>query len=186
MTIWAFKDRNGTWTEMSGPVTLPGAGRQAAPLVSEEGVVYGHVETPDDMNVGEGHSWAEALSSDQRASFGVEEVSQSERPTDALVLGYYLADQDGSPALVWDTQPLPPPQAPRTVSRMQAKLALNAAGLLDDVETAVAAASRAVQIYWAEVSEIHRDHPILLEMTSAMGWTETQIDELFMAAAAIV
>lgn len=186
MTIWAFKNRSGAWVEMSGPITLPDAGRQAAALVSAEGVVYGYGAIPDDMNVGEGHSWAEALSSDQRTSFGVEEVSVSARPTDVLVLGYHVADQDGSPALVWDTQPLPPPQAPRTVSRMQAKLALNAAGLLDDVEAAVAAASRSVQIYWAEVSEIHRDHPILLEMTSAMGWTETQLDDLFLAAAAIV
>lgn len=78
------------------------------------------------------------------------------------------------------------PIVPQKVSRMQAKLALDEAGMLDAVETFMASAPPRVRIYWTEVSELHRNHPVLLEATTALGMTSQQVDELFTAAYAIV
>lgn len=83
------------------------------------------------------------------------------------------------------SDPPPPPAIPQIVSRMQAKMALNNAGLLSSVESAVAVADVATQIYWAEASEFHRDHPTLIAMTQALGMSSDQVDDLFTAAGAI-
>lgn len=83
--------------------------------------------------------------------------------------------------------PAPPPPAPPKVSRMQAKQALLAADLLDDIEYAIAASNdRALQLYWAETSEFHRDHPKVAEIATSLGWTQAQLDDLFRAAAQVV
>ena len=107
-------------------------------------------------------------------------------PSGKVLSSYALALANGHITVTptWINTPAPP--VPATVSRMQAKLALNAAGRLDQVEAGVASASREVQLYWAEVSEIHRDHAILAQMTTALGLTSAQVDDLFRAAAQIV
>lgn len=92
---------------------------------------------------------------------------------------------------LWDGEAFsaPPPQpepVPTKVSKMQAKLALLGAGLLDDVDAAVAAAGPATAIYWADVSEIHRNHPVVLAVTGGMDISAEQLDELFRQAALIV
>jgi hypothetical protein len=75
---------------------------------------------------------------------------------------------------------------PGQVSKMQACLALHAAGLLDDVEAAVAGAGGTTAIYWANASYLHRDHPVVLGLATALGLTSAQVDDLFVAAAQIV
>lgn len=125
--------------------------------------------------------------SDDLERYGVAVLAVPATPQGKRLTGYTLGlDRRGQPKVQAATfEPLPPPAVPRTVSRMQAKLALHAQGLLDDVEAAVAAAPREVQIYWTEVAELHRDHAILNQMTGALGWTSEQVDDLFRAAAAI-
>lgn len=79
------------------------------------------------------------------------------------------------------------PPAPRIVSRMQAKQALQDAELLATVQAAIAGSGDAdLQLYWAEASHFHRDHPALIAMTAALGMTADQVDALFRAAAVIV
>ena len=81
----------------------------------------------------------------------------------------------------------PPPPVPALVSRMQAKRALLDSGLLPTVEAAIAASDdAALQLYWAEASDFHRDHPALIAMTAALGMTSGQVDDLFISAAAVV
>ena len=70
---------------------------------------------------------------------------------------------------------------PTTISPRQARLALNTAGLLDDVEAAVAT-NKEYQIFWEYSLEIKRDDTILNTMTAALGMTERQVDDLFIAA----
>jgi len=67
-------------------------------------------------------------------------------------------------------------------SRFQAKAALHAAGLLDDVETAMATADRFAQIAWADAIEFRRNSPTIKAMAAALELTEAQIDNLFRAA----
>lgn len=78
---------------------------------------------------------------------------------------------------------VPPLPAPVTVITMrQARLALNAAGLLPTVNAAVAASSEAVNIEWEFASELKRDWPTLVAMATALELSEAQLDALFVTA----
>lgn len=79
-----------------------------------------------------------------------------------------------------------PVEVPQSISRMQAKQALLAAGQLSAVEAAMASAPPAVQIYWADASHFHRSHPIIEQMGQALGMSSDDLDQLFIAAAQIV
>lgn len=79
-------------------------------------------------------------------------------------------------------QPTPVPQ---TLTIRQAKLILLQTGLLDDVDAAVAQADRATQIEWEYATEVHRTWPTLVAMASALGMTDAQLDDLFIAGAAL-
>ena len=91
----------------------------------------------------------------------------------------------GSVRLPTDAPDVPQP-VPFKVSRMQAKQALLAEGLLATFDAAVAASGNPVlQLYYAETSDFHRDHPDLVAFMAALGMTDNQVDDLFRAAALI-
>lgn len=83
----------------------------------------------------------------------------------------------------------PPPSAPQSVSMRQARLAMLGAGILDDVETAIAAMEgdegRAARIDWEYALDVRREWPLINALGSQLGLTEQQIDDLFIAAAAV-
>jgi hypothetical protein len=92
------------------------------------------------------------------------------------------------------TDPTPPPdpaevldaeRAAMVVSRFQAKAALNAAGLLPQVEAAIAQADTFVQIAWADAVEFRRNSPTIAALKDAVGLTDEQLDDLFRAGAQI-
>lgn len=74
---------------------------------------------------------------------------------------------------------------PQTVTILQIRLALLAAGLLDQLEAFVATQDRAVQLGWEYALEFQRGDQTLVAMAAAFGLTPDQIDELFRAAAAL-
>lgn len=76
-------------------------------------------------------------------------------------------------------------KVPTTISIRQAKLALLQAGLLDDVEAAIAQADRAIQIEWEYAIEFKRDWPTLLALQPILGLTDRQIDDLFVLASTL-
>ncbi len=75
-----------------------------------------------------------------------------------------------------------PPVKVTTVTPRQARLALNAAGLLPQVDSAVAATDKATQITWEFTTTIDRDNPILAALAQALSLSSAQIDALFVAA----
>jgi hypothetical protein len=77
------------------------------------------------------------------------------------------------------------PAVPASVTAAQARLALNAAGKRAAVEAVVAAATQDIKDYWQYSSNIDRQHPVILQMAAILGWTSTDLDTLFIAAAAI-
>ena len=79
----------------------------------------------------------------------------------------------------------PAPVIPQVVSRFQAKAALLAAGLLDDVEAAMAQASPVAQLAWSEAIEFRRDSTTVAAMASQLSLTDENLDDLFVAAAQI-
>lgn len=86
-----------------------------------------------------------------------------------------------------EVTPVLPPvaQVPQTVTMRQARLALSAAGLLASVQTAINAGSDAAKITWEYSSEVQRNNGLVPTMAASLGMTETQIDNLFIAAAAL-
>lgn len=91
----------------------------------------------------------------------------------------------------WGVVALTPEEAaarvPQVVSMRQARLALLGAGLLDDVEAAIAAIPdpterRAAQIEWEFGQEVNRQHGLVSMLVPALGLTDAQIDALFIQA----
>lgn len=85
----------------------------------------------------------------------------------------------------------PPPIIKVTrVTMRQARLALLGAGLLDDIEAALAAIPdaaqrRAAQIEWEYSSEVQRDRAWVQQVAAGLGLSDEQLDALFEQAAAL-
>lgn len=87
-------------------------------------------------------------------------------------------------------EPLPP-GPPTVVTRAQGKAALITAGLWDDVLAYVGGIEDPTEQALARVAlddatEWWRDSPCLVATATALGLTDQQLDDLFVAAAAIV
>ena len=76
-------------------------------------------------------------------------------------------------------------RAKMVVSRFQAKAALSVAGLLAGAEAAVAGADAMTQLAWAEAIEFRRNSPTIAALAGALSLTDTDLDDLFRAAALI-
>lgn len=74
--------------------------------------------------------------------------------------------------------------AMKPVSAHRLLIALEAAGLLDAIESFVQTQPRAVQLAWQRTPEFHRNDPMLTAGATAMGLGEAQIDALFRSAGA--
>ena len=72
-----------------------------------------------------------------------------------------------------------------TVSMRQARLSLFQVDLLDEVETAIANGTRADQITWEYATEVNRSDPLVENLSTALGLTEQQLDDLFMLASTL-
>jgi hypothetical protein len=76
-----------------------------------------------------------------------------------------------------------PPAAPVTqVTMRQARLALLAAGLLDDVEALITQTDKAVQIEWEYATVVYRDSPLVESITSNLNLTAEQVNTMFSEA----
>lgn len=81
-------------------------------------------------------------------------------------------------------------RVPTVVTMRQARLALLQAGLLAQVETAIAAVEdpvqrQAVQIEWEYAAEVDRNHSWVQSLATALELTEAQLDALFALAATL-
>ena len=65
------------------------------------------------------------------------------------------------------------------VTPWQISKALLAAGLLDDVEAAVAAADRVVQLGWVRAQDFKRLDPLVVTIGAALGKTDAELDSIF-------
>ena len=112
--------------------------------------------------------------------------------------GYYQVDApEGEPLPGWTTKLTPcevlvtPTQVtvPEVVTMRQARLALLQAGLLAQVNTAVAnmpgPAGDTARIEWEFSSTVERNRPLVQSLIGALGLTESQLDDLFRLAATL-
>lgn len=84
--------------------------------------------------------------------------------------------------------PEQPPTTPNSVTMRQARLALLNIGKLNDVDAALSSISDeyerlSSQIEWEYATVVERNAPLVLSLTTTLGMTETQMDELFRSAA---
>lgn len=90
----------------------------------------------------------------------------------------------------WVLEPAPPAPVPQSVSMRQARLALLQAGLLDQVDEAIAAiedptARREAEITWNYSTDVERDAPLVEQLAASFGLTPEQVDDLFRTAATL-
>lgn len=71
---------------------------------------------------------------------------------------------------------------PVEIPMAPAREALFNAGLLDDIDTYIQTMSESDKIWWAYADKIHRAFPLVETVRVALGLTNQQIDNLFLAA----
>ena len=105
------------------------------------------------------------------------------------------ANNDYADYLIWAETNTPAPVDPviippvTTVTMRQARLALLQAGLLTQVNTTitnmVGTVGDAAKISWEFSNEVHRADPLIASLTTALGLTTQQVDDLFTLAATL-
>ena len=104
-----------------------------------------------------------------------------EEEQDSSVGSYTFTDEEIEAGKVFVTTPKPAP-VPTEVSPKQIRLALNSVGLRQMVEDAVAASDQATKDSWNWATYFLRTDSMLTSFCAAIGWTEEQIDQLFIDA----
>lgn len=66
-----------------------------------------------------------------------------------------------------------------SISPRQIRHALNAVGLRQTVEAAIAAGSQDLKDWWEFAAQFERQHPIVVSMGAQLGQTPEQLDALF-------
>lgn len=77
------------------------------------------------------------------------------------------------------------PPVPQSVTPLQARRALRQAGLIDQVNTA-AAASPETKDAWEFASSVERNSVFVATLATALGLSDSQVDDLFRIAATFV
>ena len=94
----------------------------------------------------------------------------------------HVAQENGTWAI---PQPEPDP-IPPSVTMRQARLALLGTGMLDAVSAGIEAMpgvdGAAARIEWEYAATVERDSPLINGLSVAIGMTDSQVDELFLAA----
>lgn len=105
-------------------------------------------------------------------------------PDDPASAAIFVAASAAGPVAY--VEPLPEElPVPANVSAFQAKAALLDAGLLADVEMAVAGAGPRAVLAWEYATEFQRSSPTIAALAAGAGITDDMLDDLFRAAAQI-
>ena len=76
-------------------------------------------------------------------------------------------------------------RATMTVTPFQGRVALADANLLSQVQTAISAADQKTQLAWEYATEWRRNSPMIVTLAGALNLSDTQVDDLFRAAAQV-
>ena len=81
----------------------------------------------------------------------------------------------------------PPPPIPQSVTRFQALAVLAAGGYLDTVRTHIATLDQnnVQRLAWENAADWERTSPTLNALAQMLGLTDTEVDDLFVAASQV-
>lgn len=81
----------------------------------------------------------------------------------------------------------PAKDVPQSITRLQAKIALSQTGLLEQIQGMMAGlpSTDIQRLAWENALQFERDSAMVNGMAAAIGITQDQLDDLFIAAAAI-
>jgi hypothetical protein len=116
--------------------------------------------------------------------YEVIEVAQPNITGNQYLTRIEVPDHDGKTlTLGWQVNETP--TQPVVVSFRSLAFALLQAGLYEQVKTAALATTEG-EIWWstAQSTTVHRDHPFVLTLATAVGQTSAQIDAIFASALA--
>lgn len=117
-------------------------------------------------------TWAGEAASDYDPNYGGAGVAFVPDPTGFV-----------QPGDLWDGSKFTFHAVPAEITALQARRALNAAGLRATVDAAVAASSQDVKDAWEYATIVKRDNAIIASMANALHLTSEQVDDLFRAGA---
>ena len=138
--------------------------------------------TRDDGTIPEGTNVAALLAA------GVRIVRPTPTPREPGMVAVEIEPEqrDGVWWQAWRLEPappLPPPPVPQTVTPLQARRALRAAGLAPVVEAALAQADEETREAWEYAVEVRRDDLLLAAVAAQIGLSDADLDALFRDAA---
>ena len=119
-------------------------------------------------------------------------INHAESDSDFAASQGWIPAGDSRIGDLWDGETFTPatpapPVVPSAVTMRQARLALLGAGLLDDVEAAIAALpspqKEAAKIEWEYAQEVQRHNGFVSVLAPMLGLTAEQTDALFIGAA---
>lgn len=167
--------------------TVKGAHQNSLNTIHEDGAILRQIQ--GDAVAMDAATLAAVLP-DQAALLAQVQALMAERDALQATVDGHAAEVAALQAQIDAHQPQPPPDyvdgVPQSVSAYQARAALLAAGLLSQVEAAVAAApDEIVRIAWEYATVVRRQSPFIAAIGPALGLDAAAIDTLFVAAAAI-
>ena len=75
---------------------------------------------------------------------------------------------------------------PKVITMRQARLALLQSGILATIENAIQSGTdEAMKIEWEYATEVRRDWASLIALTTSLGMTDAQLDDLFLLASTL-
>lgn len=166
--------------------------------LNQDGTYSHQITTSGNVVWGPDHTCpAASLTEEEAVFFNVVPLLETDPPVINVLTQNFIRDGselvEGTWQYKWRVDELTPEQqeekrkslVPVEVTMRQARLALLAAGLLDDVEGAISLAGPAAKIEWEYAQEVQRDSGLVPAMAVALGMTDLQLDELFTLAATL-